>query len=413
MMLCLSIEFRDISFANREFISNNTDVLEKTFSNLLEVHGFVALSTCARVEFYLDATDFSLVHWALKKTLEDLGSNADFDIQKNVIVHHGAKAIEHLFRVTAGLESQVIGETEILGQVRSALATARTSGRLTRPLELAFSRAIHVSRQARATFSIGQRSLIDSALSQTNLSNAQHAILIGTGNYAQVCAQSLRGNGITQIAVFSPSGRHNADLDVDYYLKFEDLVSELQKADLVVTCSGNDSPVITESQMSQVVGMRQSEITIVDLALSADISRDVDAIEGVKVLRLANINSLEGDFSQAQQIIAKGVSEVMPRITDTELDELIVTLRTHITKIVEQQLQSSVVDSALTHKLVQALLHAPTMRARRAAAAGRLDEIRTAFSSLFGIELFSDAKLMEMTITDLDLRSFEELLSVS
>jgi len=413
MMLCLSIEFRDISHSSRAFISKNVDVLENAFSKLIEVHGFVPLSTCARVEFYLDATDYAIVHRTLKNTLEHLGSNNDFDIQKNLIVHHGAEAVEHLFRVTAGLESQVIGETEILGQVRSALAIARTSGRLTRPLELAFSRAIHVSRQARATFSMGQRSLIDSALSKLDLSNVQHAILIGTGNYAQVCSQSLRSNGITQIAGFSPSGRQNAELDVDYYLKFEDLVSELQKADLVVTCSGNDSPVITASQISKVVGMRQSEITIVDLALSADVSRDVDALEGVKVLRLANINSLEGDFSQAQQIIAKGISEVMPRITNTELDDLIVTLRMHITKIVEQQLQSSMVDSALTHKLVQALLHAPTMRARSAAAVGRLDEIRTAFSSLFGIEISSDAEIIEMTFTNLDLRSFEELLSVS
>jgi len=412
-MLNFGLDYQHVHPTTLALVAKRLDAFEQALTSTDSVHGYVLLPTCARVEFHVDATRFDEVQAALTSALEQVARDAGVTINTEFTVRRDAQAIEHLFRVTAGLESQVAGETEILGQVRSALVKARSQASLTRSLELAFNRAIHVSRKVRATYTPGQRSLIHSALAQLNVSNDKSALLIGTGQYARVCAQTLRASGITTIIGYSPSGRTDEVLDVDGYITTPDLQSALASSGLVVACSGHGQAVLTTElvQAALVTRTTQSPLRIIDLASSADVSADVDALEGVHVVRLADIASLDADLALADGLISAAVRDAMPRIADTELDDLIVALRTHVTAIVQPQLQDE--DSLTTHKVIQALLHQPTMRAREAALLGRLDEVRNAFFTLFGAGSSADVSALDLTLTELDLRAFEELLAVS
>ena len=409
-MLNFSLDYQHEHPATLVLVAKHIDAFVQALRSTESVQGYVALATCARVEFYVDASCCGDVQAVLAETLKQVAP-AHFEAQ--FAVRRDAVAIEHLFRVTSGLESQVIGETEILGQVRSALVAARASASLTRSLELAFSRAIHVSRKVRATYEPGQRSLIHSALSQLNRADATSALLIGTGQYARVCAQTLRAHGITTITGYSPSGRRDDVLDVDGYITAEELQSALAASGIVVACSGRGQTVVTAELVEAALRDRtaHSSLRIIDLAASADVSIDVDALEGVEVIRLADIASLDTELDLADGLIAEGVRDVMPRIIDTELDELIVALRSHVTAIVQPQLQDE--DALTTHKVIQALLHAPTIRAREAAALGRLDEVRHAFFTLFGADSVDAVSELDLTLTERDLQAFEELLAVS
>jgi glutamyl-tRNA reductase len=419
-MLNFGLDYQHVHPTTLALVSKKLEVFERSLQELESVQGYVLLPTCARVEFYIDATSFDDVQAALTNSLTQVVTDAGVNLDAQFAVRRDAKAIEHLFRVTAGLESQVVGETEILGQVRSALVNARAHGSLTRSLELAFNRAIHVSRKVRATYTPGQRSLIHSALEQLNISDAQSALLIGTGQYARVCAQTLRATGITTITGYSPSGRMDDVLDVDGYIAQDQLETALATANLVVTCSGHGEPVITAELIEQALstGTHPTQtLHIIDLAASADVAADVETLAGVQVLRLADIASLDDDLVLADERISAGVREVMPRIADTELDDLIVALRSRVTAIVKPHLQDE--DSLTTHKVIQVLLHTPTLRAREAAVLGRLDEVRHAFVTLFGsgahseTRSFADFSPLDLALTELDLRAFEELLAVS
>lgn len=413
-MLNFGLDYQQVHPTTLALVAKHLAVFEGTLKNIESVQGYVLLPTCARVEFYVDATRLDLVQGALTDALQQVATEAGATIDTQFTVRRDNAAIDHLFRVTSGLESQVVGETEILGQVRSALVTARAQGSLSRSLELAFNRAIHVSRKVRATYTPGQRSLIHSALEQLNIRDAQSALLVGTGQYARVCAQTLRAAGITTITGYSPSGRMDEVLDVDGYINAAELQQALTSVDLVVTCSGHGEAVITAELATSALSSRTHRtqtLHIIDLAASADVSAEVETLAGVQVLRLADIASLEDDLALADELISAGLREVMPRIVDTELDDLIVALRSRVTAIVQPQLEDE--DSLTTHKVIQALLHEPTMRAREAAALGRLDEVRYAFFTLFGTESFDESPALDLTLTESDLRAFEELLAVS
>lgn len=414
-MLNFSLDYHHVPTATLAHVASNLDLFTHALRSCDEVHGFVALATCARIEFYIDAPHTEQFARMFQAVLVQV--SATTQIQNNVQFQQrrDQAAVEHLFRVTAGLESQVVGETEILGQVRTALATARNGGSLSRTLELAFSRAIHVSRKVRATFAPGQRTLIHSALSQLNIGEAKFALLIGTGEYARVCAQALREVGVSVLVNYSPSGRKDDALDVDGWTGAEQLETFLAKSDVVVACSGRGEYVLTADNIIRALERRTENkgklLQIIDLASSADVSYAVDELAGVQVIRLAEIKSDEINVSVATQLIQDGVRDAMPRILDTELDDFIVKLRSHITAIIRPSVQHH--DAVTTHKVIQALLHTPTIRAKQAAAAGRLDEVRNAFEMLFSFKSPLDCIEANLQLDELDLLAFQELLAVS
>jgi glutamyl-tRNA reductase len=356
------------------------------------ISGVVVVATCARLEVYVDATQY---HPASDSVIEALTITSDVspaEIADIMQVHRGVAALEHLFAVACGLRSKVVGEDQIVGQVRAALARAVHESTSTRSLAMAFQNAVRVSRQVRSADGV-DRSIIGALLDTLDDGDHASALVIGTGAYARVAVNALASRGFTSIRVMSPSGRAITLSDTQP-VRRETLPEQLVSSDVIIGCSGQGAPVVTGSRAVRALGMRARPLIAIDLALSPDVDPALDGHPGIRILRMADVPAGQGKLSldEPERIIAKEARALIPRITDGDLDELITAMRSHVQGLAADEVQrvddpacAAAVEQAL-HRFTQALLHTPTARARESAATERLDGFRHAVGWVFALE---------------------------
>ncbi|MDO8309110.1 MAG: hypothetical protein Q7V58_12240 [Actinomycetota bacterium] len=354
------------------------------------VLGAVVLSTCARTEAYVDTARFHDAHRAFVRALAAASGEPEQDIARWTRARRGPQALEHLFRVAAGLESAVVGEHQVTGQVRAALAEAVARGTTTRSLDLAFQNALRVSRMARTRLLPRHRTIAAAAWQQAadgvpGLVPGV-ALVIGTGAFARECAAEARQRGSHTVLVHSPSGRNTADIHGDHEVAADELVDALAVSDVTLAASGHGTAVITPAIAEQALRQRSTPLVILDLAAARDTAPGVADEPGIHVVTIDEVAGHAGGVTAAAALVHAEAQAIYPRIAGPELDDVIVTLR----RRVESLVGGSGVDEAdpvladAVRKVTQALLHEPTARAREAAASGRLDQYRAALETVFG-----------------------------
>jgi glutamyl-tRNA reductase len=315
-------------------------------------------------------------------------------------VHQGADAAAHLFAVTSGLESVVVGEDEISGQVRRALDAARADGLTSGELERLFQKATHTSRGVRNRTQLrgAHRSLVrlalDLASSRIAEWGAARVVLVGTGRYAARTVDALRARGAGDIHVFSPSGRAESFAAQRGLVPATDFAAAVAEADVVITCTA-DAVVHADAF---VPGHR---VLVIDLGLPRNVDPAVGAVEAVELLDLETIRlhaPLE-EFSahaDARAIVGDAATEFH---ADREAGPAITALRGDVLKIVEDEIARARargagddVESALRH-LAGVLLHRPSVRIKELAVEGRIDEARAALELLHGLSIDAPATL--------------------
>lgn len=301
----------------------------------------------------------------------------------------GTDALEHLFRVSSGLESAVVGEDQVSGQVRDALLEARARGTSTRSLDLAFENAIRVSRLARAMLS-NHASVAGAALNELDArGHAAYgtALVIGTGAFASACISELRKRGAHTVWAHSPSGRDELPEGVDHLISTHELASALALSDIALTASGHGPDVITTAVANQALTLRGSRLVLVDLAASGDVEASVDDHPDIDVLRIGDVAQDSAGAHAAALAVRHEARALYPRLEDGELDDVIVSLRQHVQSLAEAELgpSSDAAAADAARRITQALLHAPTEGARAAAANGELDRYRGALEAVFGL----------------------------
>lgn len=257
VLLCVSSSHKNAPFSLLEGLSGAADAARTLTSRNEFFSGAVVVATCNRFEAYLDVrqpegSDPRLaVVAAWQAVCAHTGVEYE-DLKTGSAVYVGDAAAQHLFSVTAGLESLVVGETEISGQVANALEHARKIGTTTSDLERLFQTAAKTSRDVKNQTKLGRmgRSIVQLAL---DLSDSRivdwsrlRVLLVGTGQYARVTVAALKTRGVTDIAVHSASGRaeHFAEMRELRAVKPERLTHELACADLIVTCTTSPHTVI-------------------------------------------------------------------------------------------------------------------------------------------------------------------------
>ncbi|MCK0117262.1 glutamyl-tRNA reductase [Isoptericola sp. S6320L] len=294
------------------------------------VQGTVVISTCNRFELYLDVDaplDGDTVRHATRHVAELVAesSGVSTDVAaSSFTVRTGSEVTEHLFAVAAGLDSMVVGEREIAGQVKRALAESRADGTTSKTLELLFQTASRTSKQVGRSTALGGagRSLVAVGLDLAGRSMRPYpvarAVIIGTGAYAGATVAALRARGCEDIRVYSRSGRAQAfaashgtgAVGVDT----ESLVEALGDADVVVSCSGarggRPGPAAdAEASLAYVLDAASvarareraaaragdepepDALVILDLALHRDVEPSVADVEGVLLYDLASLTA--------------------------------------------------------------------------------------------------------------------------
>lgn len=384
-------------------------------SSQVRVAGSVVLATCNRLEIYVDADVPGLAVPAHDEVPAALGARvaravaAATDLTPDEVTaalrpRAGRAAATHLLEVASGLDSMVVGEREIAGQVRRSLGAARRGGTTSGDLTLLFEHSSRVSRRIEAATGLGAvgRSVVGVGL---DLAGAHlppwrqtRAVLIGTGSYAGACLAALRARGCADVRVYSRSGRAESfakDRGVDA-VAGDGLVDALADADLVVSCSGTIGAVVdaaaVRSARERAVEAAEDRahepdpvtrpLVLLDLALRRDVEVDVADVEGVLLFDLASIRAHAPaagpePVRRARELVAAGVDELA-----------VLDLERRVGRAARQEIEAASADAAadvererarhaaagLTHGALERALRP----ARRAAGARRHERILAA-----------------------------------
>jgi glutamyl-tRNA reductase len=377
------------------------------------VTGAVVLPTCNRFELYLDVADPAAAREHVVAALSSMTSLDARAIDAALLGYEGDDAVEHLMSVSSGLESMVVGEREISGQVRRAHIDARESGHLSPALDRLFQSALRTSRVVASSTGLGTsgRSVMSVAFDLADATvtwRGASALVVGTGALAETGVGVLRGRGARIAGVYSPSGRGDEfarrhDLGV---VTDQELGAALEEADVVLACSGGESIVLTPSLVSQAMNSRTHSLTLIDLALHRDVADGVELLRDVHVVRLDDVKlrapgESTAALESARAIVAHAVARFSTDESGRSVDPAIVALREHVFGLLEREVarvrpapgtdesgceQAATVEAALRH-FAKALLHTPTVRAKELAESGQTDEYLNALNTLYGLDV--------------------------
>lgn len=386
-MMIFSIQHDRQGLTEVERISDDVAGLAEHLHEIDGVSAVVLLSTCNRVEVLLDTEP------SITSSMMRVAINERFPMPPAWDLFLGEAALGHLFRVASGLDSMVVGEREIAGQLRRALGEAQDAGRTSLALTIAIEEALKASRRvARETRLEGAgRSVVSAGLDLVDADwAAVNMLLIGTGSYAGAVVAAARTRGVHQIVVHSASGR-GVEFAASHGTGLVHSVTEgLASANLVVTCRGQGATVIA-------VGDVMRPATFLDLSLRRDIDPRVGLLTGIRLIDLPTIqNSLGGgiaeDTRRAEAIVDEGIVVALTKLRSRIVDPAVVGLRESIMALVDDEV-ARLPGRSLTHddaalalrRLATRLLHVPSTRARLAAEQGRTDEYLHAMAELYGI----------------------------
>lgn len=430
VLLCVSASHKTASFELLERLSVPSVPLAPLIAAHAEcVQGAVVVATCNRFEAYVDMDEPVTAAGAvgLEATLaaieEATGVPAE-EIEGSYQLLCGDDVVEHLFAVASGLESVVVGEGEIAGQVRRALTESRRSGTTSGELERLFQRASEAQRGVKNSTALGRagRSLVRLALDLADSRiidwSRVRVLLIGTGSYAAATLAALRDHGAQDISVYSPSGR-GARFAAKHGIRAvadERYPSAAAHADIVITCTTAEHHVLSAATFAAGRGAYDTAVEtasvtegcpvalperrlVIDLGLPRNVDPDVATVPGVDLLDLETIR-LHAPLEELQATDAarEVVRDAARRFTTVgerkSLTPAVVALRTHIFGLMEAEIsrarargdEDGRTEHALRH-LVGVLLHTPTARAHQLAEEGKADDYLAALSTLYGIEV--------------------------
>lgn len=414
MLTVLGASHHDLELPQLERLAAGGELLAARLADLVTVpdgplSGVVLLATCNRLEIYADAVRFHDAIDAVTDAVAQATGIPDAEASALLHVRVGAPVAAHLFGVTAGLDSMVVGEAEIAGQVSRAFRAAQTAGTTSPALHQLFQGAARASKRVATVTGLGAagRSVasvaLDLAVGSGDPLAGARTLIIGTGAYARVVAAEIRARGGREVFVHSPSGRaaafahrHDATpVDAD------GLADAMALADLVVTCSGAGDPVVDELMVRRVVARRDRPLPIVDLALRSDLTPQARQVPGVRVVDLHSVAGQAdsphiGAITAAQDIVIAAVADYEDQLAQRRLDPAVVALRQHVSGTVAKELErlrakypadiAADVERAM-HRVTQSLLHTPTMRAKELALSGDSAGYLSALHTLFGIDI--------------------------
>jgi glutamyl-tRNA reductase len=374
----------------------------------------VMLATCNRVEVYADTEAFHAGVDAVSDLLARLSGVPLEQLSRHLYVHWEAQAVLHLFTVAAGLDSMVIGESQILGQLRQAYAIARGDDTAGRVLHELFQRALRAGKRVHAETGIDQagRSLVTVGLEHAAAAVGEvagrEALVIGAGSMAALSGATLRRHGVAQVVVanrtLDRARRLATSLDGEA-VALDDLDDALVRVDVVVSCTGATGHVLDADTVERAMKARDGRpIALVDIALPRDIDESVRELPGVTLIDLAALqevldNSETGsEVDAARAIVTEEVGTFLAWQMAGRVAPTVVALRSRADEVVTDELarltsrlpdldERSRAELELTvRRVVDKLLHTPTVRVKELTDAPEGLSYAEALRELFGLD---------------------------
>ena len=371
----------------------------------------VAVVTCNRVEVYADAATF---HGGVDEIGGLLAQHVDVDralLTPHLYVHYEDRAVAHLFHVTTGLDSMVVGESQILGQVREAYQLAQTSGATGRVLGELFPIALRVGKRAHAETDIDAagRSVVTVGLAAVAPAGVagMTGLVIGAGSMAALAATTLARGG-AEVVVANRTAERAARIAESVggrAVTLSDLPAALDAADVVVSCTGATEIVLQHDVVQSAVSRRGGRpLRVLDVALPRDVDSTVHALPGVVVADLATLADRDDTAAPASEvaavraIVADELAGFAGARRQARVAPTVVALRTMADDVVTAELarmggrlpdldpRTLAEVTATVRRVVDKLLHAPTVRVKELAAEPGGASYESALRELFALD---------------------------
>ena len=298
----------------------------RAFRELPEVEEGIILSTCNRVELYAHVKDAEHALQSIKTFLSTFHNIRQDSLEHALYVHEDIDAVRHIFRVASSLDSMVIGEPQILGQLKDAYELAlhkKTTGILLNKL---MKKAISVAKRIRTETRIAENavSISFSAVELarkifTDLSE-KVCMLLGAGEMAELAARHLMNNGIKEVLVSNRTYERGCELAKDFHgraVRFESFIQEMVTTDIVICSTGAPTYIVTKKQMQKVMKERKhSQVFLIDISVPRNIDPAVNDLENVY---LYNIDDLQG-VVDANLFERQKEAEKAEKIIDEEME---------------------------------------------------------------------------------------------
>jgi glutamyl-tRNA reductase len=375
----------------------------------------VIVSTCNRIEIYAVAERFHGAFGDIRDVLCNLGGLSPDELHPHLYSQHDDAAIAHLFEVAAGLDSAVLGESEILGQVRSAWELARVEGAAKATLNLLFRHALEVGKRARTETAIGRgtasvsHAAVEMAEDRLGGLAGRRVLIVGAGEMAEGTAVALSAAGVAEVAVANRTVDRAVALAARVGGRvhpFADLGLAVAEADLVVSCTGAGAVVIdTDTVETGLVHRGSRPLMIVDIAVPRDIDAAVGQLPGVTLLDLDDLRAWAerglqmraAEVESVHRIVGEEVERHVLDVAARQAAPLVASLRSKAEGIRSSELdrfQAKLADltpaqreavEALTHGIVNKLLHDPSVRLKEDAGSPRGERYASAVRELFDL----------------------------
>ncbi len=415
-LLALGLNHKTAPVDIREQASFSPDNLGDALRELQNINGVdeaAIVSTCNRTEIYCGLETDSVSN-VIEWMHEHLEAKSPEQFSPYLFQHFDQNAVQHLLRVCSGLDSMVLGEPQILGQIKQAFQLASENGTVGKQLAQLFQHAFTVAKQVRTDTAIGSSpvSVAFAAVSLAkqifgDLSN-QTALMIGAGETIELAARHLYSSGIGNIIIANRTLQRAQLLGEEYdatAVEIRDIPNMLHKADIVIASTAAPLPILGKGAVEDALKRRKHEpMLMVDIAVPRDIESQVSELDDVFLYTVDDLQNVvdEGRKSrqkaadQAEEMVLAQVDQFMRKLRAMSAMGTIKEFRQNANGLQQELLEQSVqqlhngedpekVLRRFAHNFTNKLLHTPSARLREAGEDGRMDVIESA-TTLFGLD---------------------------
>ncbi|MBU9820262.1 glutamyl-tRNA reductase [Rahnella sp. BCC 1045] len=413
-LLALGINHKTAPVSLRERVTFSPETLNQALSSLLQqplVQGGVVLSTCNRTELYLSVEQQENLQEQLVKWLCDYHHLSEDEVRKSLYWHHDNDAVSHLMRVASGLDSLVLGEPQILGQVKKAFAESQNGRAVSGELERLFQKSFSVAKRVRTETDIGASAVsvafaactlarqIFESLSEVNV------LLVGAGETIELVARHLHQHNVRHMMIANRTRERAQALATEVnaeVISLQDIDSRLAEADIIISSTASPLPIIGKGMVERALKARRNQpMLMVDIAVPRDIEPEVGKLANAYLYSVDDLHSIiqnnlaqrKAAAIQAETIVEQESSNFMAWLRSQGAVEIIRDYRSRADIIradaqakalaaIAQGADVEAVIQELAHKLTNRLIHAPTRSLQQAASDGDVERLQILRDSL-------------------------------
>lgn len=390
----------------REKVVFGADILSDALHDLGHqrgIHEAAILSTCNRTEIYCSLNDVDRLK--AQEWFHDFHGLSAAELQPFLYSHPDAHAVKHVLRVASGLDSMVLGETQVLGQLKDAYQAAMKNGSIGKLLGQLFQHSFKVAKQVRSNTAIGSHP-VSVAYAAVRLAQqifgdlSKHtALLIGAGETIELVARHLHGAGLQRMIIANRTlerSQHLAEEFSAYAINLSDIPQHLNEADIIISSTASPLPILGKGAIeTAIIRRKHRPVFIVDIAVPRDVEAEAGELEDVYLYTVddlkevidENMRSRQKAAEQAEEIIDAQVQQFMAWLNSLDAVSTIRALRKQASSLQAEELANALrklrqggdpeqILQHVTHSLTNKLIHAPSSQLRQASAEGRQDLIQ-------------------------------------